>query len=62
MDIQSHTELTELTDIISLDASLSVISVASVCPFSDPLIIRVHQWHLCDLTSVYERRSAKFRR
>ena len=33
MDIQSHTELTELTDIISFDASLSVISVGSVCLF-----------------------------
>ena len=33
MDIQFHTKLTELTDIISHDGTLSVISVASVCPF-----------------------------
>ena len=91
VDIQCHTELTELTDIISLDVNIFCAFRGFCVPFSNPLIIRVHRWHLCpfyltqnslnsrilslmtapflcfpwvlcDLTSVFGRRSPMFRR
>ena len=42
INIQCHTELTELTDIISFDDTLSVLSVLSVCLIRDQQVILPH--------------------
>jgi len=45
----SHTDLTELTDIISLDVNVFCALCEFCVPLSGPTDIRVHLWHLCAL-------------
>ena len=45
----SHTEITELTDIISLDVNVFRVFRCFRVPYSDPLIICVHPCRLCDI-------------
>ena len=50
--LSPHTDFTDLTDIISLDANVFRALRGFCVPLSDPLNIRVHLWPLCALFSL----------